>query len=157
LKFAVTIESDTEAEMNIRHVNDFTQELSEVVKSWDYGDGLQNFYIGFVCIKTRPGYKDWYKERKPRFKKVSKTTRLDGTAIEFQNVFSYDLKLSDEEFDSFCTASSNDAVRLFANRMIESFDKLEHLRKRAKPLELDSFRNDLSALVTRNLVALTNA
>ena len=156
MKFSVTIESDSEAEKNIRHVSDFTQLLTRDVSSWDYGDGLQHFYIGFVCIKIQAGYEDWFNERKPRFKKTSKIENFDGESVEFQNVFSYDLNFSAEEFDSFCSASSSDAIRLFGNRMIESFSKLEHLRTRAKPFELDDFRRELSALVTRKLGALSS-
>jgi hypothetical protein len=75
LKFAVTIESERKAEKNIRHVSGFAQQLTEEVSCWDYGNGLHNFYIGFVSIKTRLGYENWYKERKPRFKKTSKITQ----------------------------------------------------------------------------------
>lgn len=43
--------------------------MNEFVKDKDYGDSIQHYYIGCICIKEKQGYEDSYRLRRPRYRK----------------------------------------------------------------------------------------
>jgi len=70
LKFGVSQEVNWKAEESSHALQDFVDKLAVKISSQDYGAAIEHFIIGFICIRTEPGYEEWYKERKPRFRKL---------------------------------------------------------------------------------------
>lgn len=147
MEFAVTMEIDNAANHNAAAVQEFSNLVRATLASKDYGQGLNHFLVGFVCILSRPGYEGWYKERRPRFKAVEPFRRADGTKAELRNVFSYDIKLSNDEFHQFTKANAPDAVRLFADKLLSSLGHFSARRKALADFRTNDFLREFGAMV----------
>ena len=73
MDFGIGMEIDKEASKSSYYVHSFVDRLSEFIRTRYYGSGIEHFTIGLVVIRSSPGYEDWFKQRKPRFRKVQKT------------------------------------------------------------------------------------
>jgi hypothetical protein len=109
VRFGVTMEVDTEAERNAPAVQKFAAALADILDQ-DYGPDLLNFTIGIICMRSRPGYEEWYQPRKPSFRTRMRVRLLDGTSTEFANAFGYDVRLTDDEYECFVSANCFGAV-----------------------------------------------
>ena len=105
-----------------------------------YGQSIQNFFIGCICVKQRPGYEDWFKIRKPKYKDVDKIRLLDGSLKESYGVFSYDIKLN---FETFINTTEEESKRLLASEILTSLPNLDALPKKVKDFDKERFRTDI--------------
>ncbi|HVH06187.1 MAG TPA: hypothetical protein VNE71_09340 [Myxococcota bacterium] len=135
------MEIDAEAERNARAVHDFGTFLSDAMAE-DYGVGIRSFTIGIICVRSRPGYENWYRPRKPRYRK-REILRLPGGNEELTNTFGYDIRLTDDEYDRFVTESSRAAVELISGRLTDSLSNLDALPRAVKDFDRARFEADL--------------
>jgi hypothetical protein len=135
------MELDAEAERNARAVQRFVDVLADALDQ-DYGADLQNFTIGLVCMRSRPAYEDWYKPRRPRFQTRQRVRLLDGASIELANAFGYDVRLTEEEYDQFVSASPRDAVELVSAKLRNSLSALDKLPSKVKEFDRSRFQAD---------------
>jgi hypothetical protein len=147
VKFGVGMEIGEEAVESCNYVQAFVDRLSEFIRARNYGSGIEHFTVGLIAIRSKPGYEDWYKQRRPRFQKVQRY-RVPGqsTVVEFHNCYSYDIKLSDDEIDQF-VASSESAIKLFAQRLVSSLANLQSPSMKKRRFDVKAFREDLQGFV----------
>lgn len=62
MKFAITQEVDTRSGKKSDIIQQVSNDLENYLKDKNYGSDIETFLIGFVGVKTRPGYEEWYKE-----------------------------------------------------------------------------------------------
>jgi hypothetical protein len=141
VRFGVTMEVDTEAERNAPAVQKFAAALADILDQ-DYGPDLLNFTIGIICMRSRPGYEEWYQPRKPSFRTRMRVRLLDGTSTEFANAFGYDVRLTDDEYECFVSANCFGAVELISAKLIGSLGALDQLPPKVKAFDRPRFRAD---------------
>ena len=139
MNFGVGLEIDSEAYKKARLIQELFDDLGEFVSSNDFGSGIEHYTIGVVCIFTRPGYEEWYKERKPRFRNEQKIKALDGESILLKKSYSYDIKFDNEQYHEFVSATDQESRKILARRIIDSFANLEKLPKHVKDFDRASF------------------
>lgn len=152
MEFGIGMEIDEEASASASAVQAFANSLEEFIRSRNYGAGVERFTIGLVVIKTRPGYENWFKQRKPRFQKIQKIQMLDQSVVELHNCYSYDIKLSDDEIDKFI-ASGESAIQLFCQRFISSLINFESPSMKKRDFDLRAFRDDVQSFIDSGQVA----
>ncbi|GBL06342.1 hypothetical protein [Glaciecola sp. KUL10] len=146
MNFVIAQEIDWKAEKSTRALQCFIDKLVVKINEREYGSGIEHIYIGFICIKLPTGYEEWYKERKPIFRKVQKLTLLNGQQEELKNVFSYDIKLSDTEFDVFIS-SEKDGIELFFNKLITSLSHFDSPSMKKRKFNSNAFKDDMQRFI----------
>src|SRR5215475_10268333 len=111
MNFGISVEVDSNADSKSGAVQELSNFLHDSLKQ-DYGSDVQHLTIGLICVRSVPGYEAWYKPRKPRFQRRQLVKMLDGSSKELVNAFSYDIRLTDDEYELFISASTVDAVSL---------------------------------------------
>ena len=146
MEFGIGMEIDSEASTSAIAVQDFVKLLAEYIRSRNYGAGVDHFTIGLVVIRSRPGYENWFKQRKSRFQKTQKIQMLDKSVVELHNCYSYDIKLSDDEIDEF-VASTESAINIFCKRFVSSLSNFESPSMKKRDFNLLAFRNDVQNFI----------
>jgi hypothetical protein len=148
MEIGVGIEADAKSNLKVELVSDFMADLSNFLKPINYGQGILSITIGFICIELVPGYENWHKERKPRFTKNRKVKLLSGDTITSKNNFSYDMKLSSDEYASFTQSTDNESTRVFARKLIDSLSTFDHLPKSVSDFDFGQFKADIEKFVS---------
>jgi hypothetical protein len=151
MEFGIAIESDSEAERNTRAVCDFSNRLKESLHQ-DYGADLQHFSVGLICMRSVPGYEEWYKTRKPRFRSRETVKLLDGSSEELVNTFGYDIKLTDEEYEQFVSSSPREAAAQVSELLIRSLVHLDDLPSKVQDFDRTRFEADVAHFADKALV-----
>jgi len=141
------MEVDSCAKESAMEVQRLIENLSHYISATNYGADIEHFTIGLICIKTKPGYENWYKQRKPRFNTIEKVKLLNGTVMEINNTFTYDIKLTDEEIDQF-NSSGQDAVNIFSKKLIESLSNFKSPSMMKRDLNLSLFEEDITRFIS---------
>jgi len=150
LQFGVSFEIEEEAFARASDVRVFVNRLSDFIRTRHYGQGIEHFTIGVIVIRSKPGYEEWFKERKPRFRRVEKIQRINQSALELHNSYCYDIQLSDEEIDSF-VVSAKSAVRVFCQKLIASLTKLESSSMKKRDFNTAAFTEDVEKFIKERL------
>ncbi|WP_183147915.1 hypothetical protein [Chryseobacterium nematophagum] len=58
MEFGITQELDNKSNTKSNLVQDISNNLESFLKNKNYGSDIETFLIGFVAIKTKPGYED---------------------------------------------------------------------------------------------------
>ena len=86
----------------------------------DAGEGdIDHIFIGCICIKTLPGYEDWFKARRPRLQKESTVQLLDGNKKVIYNSFSFDFKIDPDEYEYFVNSSDSESQHFIEEKIIK--------------------------------------
>jgi len=140
MEFGLTQEIDAEAESKSVLINSLSSLLESYFSNKEYGKGIEHFLIGIICVRSRPGYEDWFKVRKPKYKAVDKIKMPDGRVNELHGVYSYDIKL---DFERFVNSSNNESEKLLASEILNSLSHLDALPKKVKDFDEERFKSDL--------------
>ncbi|WP_417266376.1 Imm44 family immunity protein [Brumimicrobium sp.] len=140
MNFKISQEIDLEAKEKSLIILFLSDKLSEYLNKRDYGRGVQNFFIGCICVKPREGYEEWFKIRKPKYKELVKIKLLDNSIKELKGVFSYDINLN---FDVFVNNTDIENKKLLASEILNSLSNLDNLPKRVKDFDKEKFKSDL--------------
>jgi hypothetical protein len=145
MNIGISLEIDIEAQKKSVLINDLSETLKMFFLSRYYGEGILNFYIGCICIKTKPGYEEWYKIRKPRYKNLTliKDVGRVGNNVEIKNSFSIDMKIDNEEYNNFISSSDIESKRILASEILKSLSNLDALPKRVKDFDKEQFKADM--------------
>lgn len=147
MKFGIGIEIDHQADSKFIIVQKFSDDLEKFISNLELGSGIEHFSIGLICVLTKPGYEEWYKERKPRFQKESKVKDLTGGIMLFKNLFSYDIKLDNDLYHEFVNGTDNESEKLLARVFVDSLHNFEKLPKHVtsfdKTMFIESVKNNL--------------
>jgi hypothetical protein len=140
MKFGVSMEIEKSAQKSWLELQAVVDSLSKFVETHEYGTGIEHFTVGLVCIKTKPGYEAWYKQRKPMFRKKQIINSIDGSKLEYKNTYSYDIKLTDEEIDNFIISGKN-AIKIFCDRFLDSLSNLDTPSMKKRDFDRIKFKN----------------
>jgi len=125
-------------------VNKLSNSMKAIFKKRSYGKDLLEFSIGFIMVRMRPGYEEWYKPAKPKFiDSKSVKSKLTGEVSQINKKFSCEIRLSDEVIDKFVNASEIDCYRIIASEILNYLRSLKGLPKRVKDFDLKLFIRDI--------------
>ncbi|TLX23342.1 hypothetical protein FE904_22370 [Chryseobacterium indologenes] len=144
MNFAIVQHTDTNSNEKSDIVQNISNNLEELLKNKSYGSDIETFLIGFLCVKTKSGYEDWYKENKPKYIDYKKTkNRLTGEVMEIVKKYGYDIKFDYELYDEFVNASDEDSKSIFVKKLLESFSHLDKLPKKVQDFDKERFKTDV--------------
>jgi hypothetical protein len=144
MKFAIIQYTDTKSEKKSHLVQDISNNLQDFLKNKNYGEDIEVFLIGFLGVKTKPGYEDWYKEKKPRYVDYKQSkNRITGEMMEVIKNYSYDIKFDYELYDEFVDGTDEESRKLLAKKILESFEHLDKLPKKVKDFDKEKFKADV--------------
>jgi hypothetical protein len=143
-------------ESKVSHKTFVIYNLSQLLKSFfasrNYGEDVSKISIAFILVADRKGYEEWYKERKPKYiQHKSVKSKLTGEIHEIHKTFSYEIKLSDEQVNKFTSGSDNYSMKLIANEIIGSLNKLDHLPKKIKDFDKLAFKQDAERFLSKHI------
>lgn len=154
----ITTEIDLNAEHKSYLIRDLSDNLSSFFSNRSYGSDIENIIVGCICIKIIPGYENWYKARRPKYQKESIVQLLDGRTSVTRNLFSYDFKFNNDEYESFINSEESKSKFLLAKKLIESLSNLKYLSKKSIDFDSELFIKDLLSLLNSGgyIVDLSN-
>lgn len=124
-------------------INELENQLNDVFKREKYGNAVNEIYIGIILINTRPGYEQWFKERKLKFKASQILRNQLNQLIELKNVLSYDIKFEDSELNYILTLTNHEFKNYFKSKLKNSFVILQKLPKAASKFDYKKFISDV--------------
>jgi hypothetical protein len=136
--FGISVEHDHYMRSRVPSVLFLNSILKYYLLDKDYGNGINRYFIGFVGIKTTPGYEHWYQERKPRYRSY-----IAEDEVTLINQFSYDIKIDMAEYDMFITLSDGDCLNHLGHRILISLSYLDKLPKKVKNFDKERFKQDM--------------
>ncbi|MPS72457.1 MAG: hypothetical protein E2590_04820 [Chryseobacterium sp.] len=144
MEFAITKELDTGTNKKTNLIQEISDNLKFFLKNKSYGEDIETFYIGFVGIKTKIGYEQFFKERKPRYVDYKQTkNRLTGEMMEIIKEYGYDIKFDNELYDEFVNGTDEESKNLLARKILESFAHFDKLPKKIKDFDKEKFKVDV--------------
>lgn len=151
MEFGITQEVDNKSGDKSYLVQKISDNLENFLKNRSYGEDVETFLIGFVAIKTKPGYEEWYKERKPKYIDYRLTkSRLTGLPLETIKQYSYDIKFDYELYDEFVNGTEEESCKLLARKILDSFSHLDKLPKKIKDFDKEKFKSDVEEFFKSN-------
>lgn len=151
MEFGITQEVDNKSGDKSYLVQKISDNLENFLKNRSYGEDVETFLIGFVAIKTKPGYEEWYKERKPKYIDYRLTkSRLTGLPLETIKQYSYDIKFDYELYDEFVNGTEEESSKLLARKILDSFSHLDKLPKKIKDFDKEKFKSDVEEFFKSN-------
>lgn len=148
MNFGISQEIDVEAQEKSSVIIFLSDKLKGYLSDRDYGQDVQNIFIGCICVKPREGYEEWFKIRKPRYKAIDKIKLLDGNTVELIGVYGYDIKLN---FDEFVSATETESRKILAQEILNSLSNLDALPKKVKDFDKEKFKSDMEQFL-RNTI-----
>lgn len=144
MKFAIVQYLDTKSEKKSHLIQDISNDIQEILKEKNYGDDIETFLIGFLGVKTKIGYEDWYKEKKPKYVDYKQTkNRFTGEMMEIIKEYGYDIKFDNELYDEFVNGTDEESKNLLARKILESFAHFDKLPKKIKDFDKEKFKVDV--------------
>jgi hypothetical protein len=143
MEFKISLEIDIEAENKRNVIISLSQELNYFFKSRNYGKDVNHFLLGCICIKTKEGYENWYKIRKPKYIDYKKNkNRITGVEIEINKTYECDFKIDNEVYDDFVSVDEISSKKILASEILKSLSILDSFPKK---LDFDkiSFKADM--------------
>jgi hypothetical protein len=111
--------------------------ISEFLRTKDYGDGLKTIYIGIICVA--PEFDFFFKVRKPKYKKGTVVTIEDGRPYERTDALVYDIKL---DYDVFVNADEHEVKKVLSTELLKSFAVFNSMK--IKLFDREGFERDIS-------------
>jgi hypothetical protein len=149
MKFGLNLDTDSNARDKAMVVVDMALVLEEYFGKKTYGDGVKVFYIKVMVLKPREGYEHLDKEKKPKYRPVVKYKTASGEPDIVNNLFEYDVKLSQPQYDALLAGTKSEGKRIIATALIESLDKLDLLIKKKVDFDVALFKQDFIEQLAR--------
>jgi len=67
MNFKITLEIDNDAQSKVKDIINLSDSIQSFLINKYYGSDLKEILIALICIKTKKGYENWYKIRKPKY------------------------------------------------------------------------------------------
>ena len=149
MDIGISVFIDKGAYHNVDAIHYVSDLLEKSLATIDYG--AINHYL-LVCngMKTIPGFEKWSTPKRHRFVEHDRFRNLDGTVTDCYGVYSCEFSIDFEEYDEFCAATEEEARRIVARKVIESFSSLDRLSKKAKAFDKERFKSDVIRLFREN-------
>lgn len=148
MNFEITIETESSVQKKLSSLRELSKAISLFLSEKHYGDGVKNFFIGVICIKTRPGYEEWYKPRKPNYKDFEMVEVKVDIYEKVIGIFTYDLKL---DYEKIRRGEENDNLDYLVHLIISSLDNLDKIPKKIKNFDRQKIKEDLNSFLLEYL------
>ncbi len=143
MRFKITLEIDGDADHKSRLIRQLSDEIEIFLNEKEYGEEIQNYLLGCICIKTKEGYEGWYKTRKPKYTKYKKVVnQLTGEEMEISKTFENDFKIDNKLYEVFIDSSDEVSNKILAKEILNSLSNLDSLPKKVKKFDKEKFRYD---------------
>lgn len=140
-------EVDQEAFHRLQDTIEVTDRINEWIKEKNYGEDIPNYAMYCICVKSRPGYEDWFKVRKPKFvNKKGKRNNSSEEVFSITKVFFHEIKIDGQDFDLFIRANNLESQKFILDTIINSLESREGVPKKIKSFDFEKFRDDLIEL-----------
>lgn len=144
MRFRITVEIDVESEHKSKIIRELSDDLETFFSSKNYGEDIQNYLLGCICIRTKKGYEDWYKIRKPKYTDYKKTkNKLTGEDYEIIKTYENDFKLDNEIYEEFVSSTDEESKKILAHEILNSLSNLNSLPKKVNNFDRERFKTDL--------------
>lgn len=146
LTFLVTEVDQIAYESLVVVVNKISSICNHYFRDKDYGSNLKHYILGVMAVKSKPGYEEWFKVKKPKYveHKLYKNPHT-GEENEIICEFSSEFKLNDEEFDLFLGGNSIERTRLVAHKLLQHISEVK-IPKKVKDFDRTRFQSDMASL-----------
>ena len=125
MDFAIVSETDAAGYRRAKLVTKVSKHLEDRLRNEDFGEGVQNFYIGLIWQRVPKGFEKFEKEERAARYAVKESERIFGRIEEFRNLFEYDIKLTDPQYGRFVEGSESEAQALLVDLLVGSLTKLD--------------------------------
>lgn len=147
MKFKISQELDTNAYKKSHVIESISSKLELFLKTKNYGNDIETFFIGFIGMKTKQGLEGMFKERKPKYISYKQVkNRLTGELIEVLKEYSYDIKFNNELYDEFVNGTDELSEKLFVQKLLESLKHFDKLPKEVHNFDVEKFKEDIHSL-----------
>ncbi len=148
MNVGIGIYSDLEAECKVHLIVKAESCLKNYFKHRDYGPGIKEITIGFICERDQPGFEKFSEKRKPRYSSRRKVETIMGEPVEdIHNHFSYSVKLDEASYDLFVQSSDTQSLSLITAELIEGLSSFDKLPKKVKNFDVAKFKTDMAELL----------
>lgn len=148
MNFNITLIIDTEASKKSILINNLSLDMQEYFSTKDYGEDLQNYTLGFKCVFTPDGFKNFFKKKKPVYvsDRIS-TNRFTGEKHHMYKLFIDNITIEAEEYEDFVSGSDYDSLHLVKSKILESLSNLDKLPKSVKDFDKERFKEDMKIVL----------
>ncbi len=108
-----------------------------------YGNGLKSLRLILILIKTKQGYEEWFKARKPKYTEHNVLETFSGQKIEINKEFAIEYRIDNDIYDSFFKATDEKSKKILATEILNSLSNLEALPKKVKDFDKEQFKEDM--------------
>ena len=137
MKFGFALNLSPEINKFLEVFNRIEQEISDITEQGIYGDGINELYIGIICVA--PQFEAFFKPRKPRYEKEKKTYEKEGIKYKDYKTLQYEIKL---DFDYMKNSDEEAAKRKLVESVFNSLDVIETI-KEIKSFDLKTLKKEL--------------
>lgn len=141
IQFAFEMESDFNR--FTRLITEIGNQLNMQCLMGNYGNAVEAIIIGIIMVKTRPGYEQWFKERRIRFTEKQVLRNHLNQLVEVNKRLTYGLKFVDDELTQIKNYNDTEFTAFFLNKLIRSFEKFNKLPKAASGFQHKDFVSDI--------------
>ena len=129
-------------------VDDFSRRyLEEHFLTLNYGPDVEEIVIAYTIIKTKPGYEEWYKPKRPKYTEYGGWITFGPGGPkdrERRKEFWIDYRIDGDLYDAFIEADEEQAICILACEILNSLELLDKLPKRLKQFDKERFKSDVS-------------
>lgn len=144
MKFTITLEIDREAAHKASLIQELSTDINRFLDKKYYGRDILKYLLGCICVKTKVGYEDWFKIRKPKYTDYKKAiNKLTGLEMEIIKTFENDFKLDNDIYEEFVALSDEVSYKILAREILNSLTNLDSLPKKVKDFNKEAFKNDM--------------
>lgn len=137
MDFSLTQESNLEGDRN-KQLIELSNSLKDYFREKNYGDELNHFLIGIICVKGE--FESFFTVRKPKYKAVDRIKLFDGNTTELIGVYRYDIKLN---FEEFISTTETEGRKVLAREILNSLSNLDAIPKKVKDFDKEKFKSDM--------------
>jgi hypothetical protein len=150
-------ESDIEASHKLEVVESLSNQFASFFERKDYGSGVKSILIICILVKTKPGYEDWFKVRRPKFTEYKLLeNKITGYKKVIEKEFAYEIRIDHNDFDEFISQYDKVSKKILALRVLDSLSNLDKLPKKVKDFDKERFNADIQDFFQKQGLQETN-
>ncbi|WP_426486239.1 hypothetical protein [Flavobacterium sp. 2] len=138
MKLALVQYTSADIVKETNFLTDFSNDLKYYFSKKEYGDSLQNIFVGIICVSS--SLEAFFKPRRPRYTKDKKHVKSEGFEYDIEKYLEFDLKL---DFEIIKIASEHEAKKYLVQEILKSLEIIDTMKSKFKDFDLVNFKKDL--------------
>lgn len=152
IEFGIELDTDTKAYKKAHLVTRLSGNLETYLETRNYGSGVYELLIRFICQEEVPGSEAFQKVRKPRFVDVEEIELIGGGTEKVYKLFSYDMKMNGDTYNAYVSSPDQMSLMLLAQEIINSLVNIDKLPKRVRDFDREKFKADVRYYLEKNVL-----